>query len=66
MSKRGLEYVVQTRSARCRVWSDLANTAPFKRHKDALDLAKRLTKDPCNRGHDHYYRVQGRTKGHSK
>jgi hypothetical protein len=63
MRPKDVEYVVQTRSARVRVWSDLANTKPFKRHKDALDLAKRLTKEPRNRGHDHYYRVQRRTKG---
>lgn len=53
------EYVVQTRPARMRnpVWADWSQ--PFKRHKDASDLAKRLINVPSNRGHD-YYRVSRR------
>lgn len=54
-------YVVQTRPARVRtpVWEDCSK--PFKRHKDANDLAKSLTNVPSNRGHDDYYRVSRRS-----
>lgn len=54
------EYVVQSREARgtpdMRAWQH-AGIEPFRRHKDALDVAKALTKEPANRGHDRYYRV---------
>ncbi len=55
-------YVVQTRPARGtpeqRKWGALDGVKPFKRHKDALDVAKTLTNVPDNRGHDRYYRVR--------
>lgn len=55
-------YIVQTRRARQadRTWTDCEDVKPFKRHKDANDLAKSLTNEPANRGHDDYYRVQRR------
>lgn len=51
---------MQERLARVRDWYDYQHAEPFKRHKDANDLAKSLVNAPDNRGHDRYYRVQRR------
>jgi hypothetical protein len=58
--KRCYQFVVQWRAARVRGWKDYEHATPFRRHRDALDLAQALTKRPENRGHDEYFRVQRR------
>ena len=60
-------YVVQERDAHVRQWHDYGTAGDgsvkaYARHADALAVAKAETKRPDNRGHDHYYRVQQRTR----